>query len=133
MIRRPPRATLDRSAAASDVYKRQDRVEVGLAAQHQGGVGGLTHEGSELGPVAAVDRLGPDVGLGVRRAVPVEVMAPRPPPAPVVLGDGHLEVRGVIGPPDGAVRPPDRQRQNWGQGGRPHAGLAYSAAGKGRQ
>ena len=25
MIRRPPRSTLDRSAAASDVYKRQDQ------------------------------------------------------------------------------------------------------------
>src|SRR5678809_602720 len=28
MIRRPPRSTLDRSSAASDVYKRQERVEV---------------------------------------------------------------------------------------------------------
>ena len=26
MIRRPPRSTLDRSSAASDVYKRQDRA-----------------------------------------------------------------------------------------------------------
>ena len=26
MIRRPPRSTLDRSSAASDVYKRQDEV-----------------------------------------------------------------------------------------------------------
>ena len=26
MIRRPPRSTLDRSSAASDVYKRQERV-----------------------------------------------------------------------------------------------------------
>src|SRR5678810_1214152 len=26
MIRRPPRSTLDRSSAASDVYKRQDQV-----------------------------------------------------------------------------------------------------------
>ena len=26
MIRRPPRSTLDRSSAASDVYKRQDRI-----------------------------------------------------------------------------------------------------------
>ena len=31
MIRRPPRSTLDRSSAASDVYKRQgQRVDVGL-------------------------------------------------------------------------------------------------------
>ena len=28
MIRRPPRSTLDRSSAASDVYKRQDVYEV---------------------------------------------------------------------------------------------------------
>ena len=28
MIRRPPRSTLDRSSAASDVYKRQDRGNV---------------------------------------------------------------------------------------------------------
>ena len=28
MIRRPPRSTLDRSSAASDVYKRQDLEEV---------------------------------------------------------------------------------------------------------
>ena len=28
MIRRPPRSTLDRSSAASDVYKRQDLTDV---------------------------------------------------------------------------------------------------------
>ena len=32
MIRRPPRSTLDRSSAASDVYKRQD-PSVGPAAE----------------------------------------------------------------------------------------------------
>ena len=31
MIRRPPRSTLDRSSAASDVYKRQVRVDVDAA------------------------------------------------------------------------------------------------------
>ena len=30
MIRRPPRSTLDRSSAASDVYKRQDLEEENL-------------------------------------------------------------------------------------------------------
>ena len=30
-IRRPPRSTLDRSPAASDVYKRQDSIRRGLA------------------------------------------------------------------------------------------------------
>src|SRR5678810_1371913 len=29
MIRRPPRSTLDRSSAASDVYKRQEGVRLG--------------------------------------------------------------------------------------------------------
>ena len=29
MIRRPPRSTLDRSSAASDVYKRQEFSDIG--------------------------------------------------------------------------------------------------------
>ena len=33
MIRRPPRSTLDRSSAASDVYKRQAKVDFELAAE----------------------------------------------------------------------------------------------------
>ena len=36
MIRRPPRSTLDRSSAASDVYKRQakrNHIKVGLCGQ----------------------------------------------------------------------------------------------------
>ena len=33
MIRRPPRSTLDRSSAASDVYKRQKRFVIGVAAR----------------------------------------------------------------------------------------------------
>ena len=39
MIRRPPRSTLDRSSAASDVYKRQRQ---GVAASSSG-VAGITH------------------------------------------------------------------------------------------
>ena len=35
MIRRPPRSTLDRSSAASDVYKRQLRVSMRSANQDQ--------------------------------------------------------------------------------------------------
>ena len=34
MIRRPPRSTLDRSSAASDVYKRQVLVDVALKNQN---------------------------------------------------------------------------------------------------
>ena len=33
MIRRPPRSTLDRSSAASDVYKRQVRTCVAAAVE----------------------------------------------------------------------------------------------------
>ena len=38
MIRRPPRSTLDRSSAASDVYKRQAQV---VLAEGDGAAGGL--------------------------------------------------------------------------------------------
>ena len=38
MIRRPPRSTLDRSSAASDVYKRQiEDIPTEVIAQCQGG------------------------------------------------------------------------------------------------
>ena len=37
MIRRPPRSTLDRSSAASDVYKRQGYVGEQVVAVHVGG------------------------------------------------------------------------------------------------
>ena len=46
MIRRPPRSTLDRSSAASDVYKRQ---------VVEGGVGGLV-DGDLVDPVADAGR-----------------------------------------------------------------------------
>ena len=45
MIRRPPRSTLDRSSAASDVYKRQDRLDTtGLV------VSVIGTDGQEAGP-----------------------------------------------------------------------------------
>ena len=37
MIRRPPRSTLDRSSAASDVYKRQRYASASLAAVRAAG------------------------------------------------------------------------------------------------
>ena len=46
MIRRPPRSTLDRSSAASDVYKRQERKR--LQAQLR-----RTERVAELGTVAS--------------------------------------------------------------------------------
>ena len=48
MIRRPPRSTLDRSSAASDVYKRQPLSEAGRAAVQHG------REWSETGTLAGV-------------------------------------------------------------------------------
>ena len=35
MIRRPPRSTLDRSSAASDVYKRQEYIYVSSTAARE--------------------------------------------------------------------------------------------------
>ena len=49
MIRRPPRSTLDRSSAASDVYKRQvvDRLDVVLGPERCGGGGDEAADGVE--------------------------------------------------------------------------------------
>mgnify|MGYP003380537689 CR=1 FL=1 len=66
MIRRPPRSTLDRSSAASDVYKRQDPA--------------FARRGDRRREVEAVDRhrraeeavfLGAEVGRLAARLVPV--------------------------------------------------------------
>ena len=67
------------------------------------------HQLGELGGVGDVDRLGGDVGLGVARAVPVEVVPAGAPAGTLVLRDGDLEVAGVVGQLDGAVGAPDRQ------------------------
>ena len=58
MIRRPPRATLDRSSAASDVYKRQ----VLLRVDEDGEVGAQEH---------GLDRAQVDVGVPARGVHPV--------------------------------------------------------------
>src|SRR5680860_43770 len=39
MIRRPPRSTQSRSSAASDVYKRQDHLPIGVQESRRVGVG----------------------------------------------------------------------------------------------
>ena len=60
MIRRPPRSTLDRSSAASDVYKRQHQHGVG----HPGGARGddtKAYPREDEGVVA----LGDDVALAL--------------------------------------------------------------------
>ena len=38
MIRRPPRSTLDRSSAASDVYKRQEIMDIMRRANRDAGI-----------------------------------------------------------------------------------------------
>ena len=48
MIRRPPRSTLDRSSAASDVYKRQP---LGFPAIGPGG------GGADIGPISAAGKV----------------------------------------------------------------------------
>ena len=50
MIRRPPRSTLDRSSAASDVYKRQDRDRVERCGKQKHG------EHDEVDPVHLLER-----------------------------------------------------------------------------
>ena len=56
MIRRPPRSTLDRSSAASDVYKRQLLVEAVLGGDLGGELGHL----ERVGVGAHVAELGHD-------------------------------------------------------------------------
>ena len=53
MIRRPPRSTLDRSSAASDVYKRQGRKDSRTERQEDEGHGEEGHQ-----PGQAVDQDG---------------------------------------------------------------------------
>ena len=69
----------------------------------------VAHQLAQLAGVAAEDRLAADVGLGVARAVPVEVVAARTPAPAVVLGDADLQVGRLVGQLDGAVGPADRQ------------------------
>ena len=85
--------------------ERRAGAQVPLAGGCQHVVRRLPHERHELHRVGQVDRLGADVGLGVARAVPVEVVAAGPPAASVVLGDGDLEVAGPVGPLDATLPP----------------------------
>ena len=59
MIRRPPRSTLDRSSAASDVYKRQGGVV------RPGQVGARGDGAQRGGPVRPVQRGAADLGLSL--------------------------------------------------------------------
>ena len=59
MIRRPPRSTLDRSSAASDVYKRQHRL------LHFAGISGAADQHELLGKVYRDDRLAAHTMLAV--------------------------------------------------------------------
>ena len=68
MIRRPPRSTLDRSSAASDVYKRQVR---GVAVEDQWGQGaapGLLSDGGVVDVGQPHAAIGPEP-RGIRTLV----------------------------------------------------------------
>src|SRR5690242_5381386 len=80
-----------------------------LAVLHQCRVALRAHQLDQLRLMGEEDGLGGDVGLGVARAVPVEVVTARPPAAAVVLADRHLGVRRAVLALDGAVLPADRQ------------------------
>ena len=56
MIRRPPRSTLDRSSAASDVYKRQAQVAAAVVAAAEAQGRGVAAAGD--GAAGAVADLG---------------------------------------------------------------------------
>ena len=71
---------------------RLDDGQVGHAVLGQLVVRRVAHQLAQLALVGAEDRLPADVGLGVAAAVPVEVVAARPPAAPVVLRDRGLQV-----------------------------------------
>src|SRR6476661_1943502 len=64
-------------------------------------ISGGAHQSDELGPVLLVDGKAAMVGLGVGRAIPVEIVAARTPAVATVLADTHLGVRRVIGAGDG--------------------------------
>ena len=70
---------------------------VGLAVPDELGVRSCAHQLGQLRGVGHVDRVAGDVGPGVARAVPVEVMPARSPATPVVLRDGHFRIAGAIG------------------------------------
>ena len=72
-------------------------AEAGFAVFDERLVPGLTHELHQFVAVAQVNRVLTDVGLGVRGAVPVEVMPAGSPTRPVVLADGNFQVLGAIG------------------------------------
>src|SRR5678815_5249379 len=61
MIRRPPRSTLDRSSAASDVYKRQDEIVF------------MASDAGPQAPMVALPPLGTSNGLGVAIVDPLDL------------------------------------------------------------
>ena len=62
MIRRPPRSTLDRSSAASDVYKRQGHNGVREAVM---GMAQRAPTAEELAKMKALVREGMELGLSL--------------------------------------------------------------------
>src|SRR4051794_25656321 len=85
------------------------RPQVRLAAGGEHVVRRLAHERDQLRGAGQVDRLGSDVGLGVARAVPVEVVTAGSPADPFVLADADLLVRRAVGALDVAEGAPQGQ------------------------
>ena len=85
MIRRPPRSTLDRSSAASDVYKRQtlaavivvsDEVATGLDDDRAGPVAAELLQG--LGPVSYTHLRAHETVLDIVCRLLLETKTPAP-------------------------------------------------------
>lgn len=60
------------------------------------GVRGSAHQFGQLGCRTAIDGFGSGVGLGVRGAIPVQIMATRAPAGADIFTDRHFEIRRVI-------------------------------------
>src|SRR5678810_907093 len=58
MIRRPPRSTLDRSSAASDVYKRQNQFNLNGRRVEDAEVAAILAAGGRLYGASLADRTG---------------------------------------------------------------------------
>ena len=119
MIRRPPRSTLDRSSAASDVYKRQAGGQVGVVAQDDPGA--ARRHG--VGIVALLGQAGDshvvEANLGQRSSMAIA--------APGIAIDLVDELANVLDP----IADDQRRVAGGGGGVSPSYHLKQSASGRG--
>src|SRR5678809_1672789 len=97
MIRRPPRSTLDRSSAASDVYKRQARRSWIVSKR------GLPISLKMRHDEHYVDALASSAGTPIGRLVPIDRIDPNPDQPRQVMGDlselmASIVEKGIIEP-----------------------------------